>query len=146
MARSGASMAECRRGCPPRGDRRPNAPESAAHIAGEPTNSRQAARPSPCARECSSPGPPGQEIPFNRQLANLGIKLRRLALVFLLAIPQSARAAREKARHVVQNLLLPPLDLVRVNAVPLRQLRHRRYLAHGLQGYSGLECGIKLLA
>src|SRR5258708_5705586 len=145
MARSGASMAECRRGCPPRGDRRPNAPESAAHIAGEPTNCRQAARPSPCARECSSPGPPGQEIPFNRQLANLGIKLRRLALV-LLAIPQSARAAREKAGHVVENLLLPAIDLVRVNAVPLRQLRHRRYLAQCLQGNSGLECGIKLLA
>src|SRR5258708_15677474 len=106
MARSGASMAECRRGCPPRGDRRPNAPDSAAHIAGEPINSRQAARPSPCAREYSSPGPPGQEIPFNRQLANLGIKLRRLALALLLALPPSARAAREKARPVVPEL--PP--------------------------------------
>src|SRR5216683_1096958 len=87
-----------------------------------------------------------QEIPFNRQLANLGIKLRRLALVLLLAIPQSARAAREKARHVVENLLLPAIDLVRVNAVPLRQLRHRRYLAQCLQGNPGLECRIKLLA
>src|SRR5450755_4437066 len=83
---------------------------------------------------------PGQEIPFNRQLANLGIKLRRLALVLLLAIPQSARAARKKGRHVVENLLLPAIDLVRMNAVPLCQLRHRRYLAQCLQGNLGLEC------
>jgi hypothetical protein len=66
--------------------------------------------------------------------------------MLLLAIPQNARAAREKARHVVENLLLPAIDLVRVNAVPLRQLRHRRYLAQCLQGNFGLECGIKLLA
>jgi hypothetical protein len=64
----------------------------------------------------------------------------------LLAIPQSAPAPREKARHVVENLLLPAINLVRVNAVPLRQLRHRRHLAQRLQGNSGLECGIKLLA
>src|SRR5271170_3870175 len=128
------------------GDRRPNAPGSAAHIAGEPTNSRPASRPSPDARGRSSPGPPGQEIPFNRQLANLGIKLRRLALMLLLAISQSARAAREKARHVVENKLLPAINLVRVNPVPFRQLRHRRYLAQGLQGNSGLECAVKLLA
>ena len=87
---------------------------SAAHIAGEPTRSRRAVRPSPCARGRSSPGPLGQEIPFDRQLANLGIKLRRLALVLLLAVPQSARARREQARQVVQNLLLPAIDLVRV--------------------------------
>jgi hypothetical protein len=40
--------------------------------------------------------------------------LRRLALMLLLAIPQSARATREEARHVVENLLLPAIDLVRV--------------------------------
>jgi hypothetical protein len=56
--------------------------------------------------------------------------------MLLLAIHQSARAAREKARHVVENLLLPAIDLVRVNAVPLRQLRHRRYFAQRLQGYN----------
>src|SRR5450755_811331 len=127
-------------------DRRPSAPDSAAYIAGEPTNSRQAVRPSPCARGHSSPGPPGQEIPFNRQLANLGIKLRRLALVLLLAIPQGARTAREKARHVVQNQLLPAIDLVRVDPVPLRQFRHRRDVAQGLQGNLGLECRIELIA
>jgi len=66
--------------------------------------------------------------------------------VFLLAVPQSARAAREKARHIVENLLLPAIDLVRVNAVPLRQFRHRRDLAKRLQGNPGLEYGIKLLA
>src|ERR1039458_5643775 len=125
--RSAASWPDRRRRWPARDDRRPNAPDSAAHIAGQPTKSRQAARPSPSARGHSSPGPPGQEIPFNRQLANLGIKLRRLALMLLLAIPQSARTAREKARHVVENLLLPAIDLVRVWDVrPAPRLISRR--------------------
>src|SRR5580704_18348400 len=144
IRRSAASWPDRRRRSPARADRRPNATNSAAHIAGEPTNSRQAAPLSPGARGHSSPGPPGQEIPFNCQLANLGIKLRRLALMLLLA--KSARTGPEKARHVVENLLLPAIDLVRVNAVPLRQLRHRRYLAQRLQRNFGLECGIKLLA
>jgi hypothetical protein len=64
----------------------------------------------------------------------------------LLAIHQSARAARGKARQGVEILLLSAINLVRVNGAPLRQFRHRRYLAQGLQGYFGLECGIKLLA
>src|SRR6202023_1853446 len=123
VRRAAASCPDRRRGSPARNDRRPNAPDSAAHIAGELTNSRLAARPSPCARGRSSPGPLGQEIPFNCQLANLGIKLRRLALMLLLATHQSARTGPEKARHVVENLFLPAIDLVRVNAVPLRQLR-----------------------
>jgi hypothetical protein len=66
--------------------------------------------------------------------------------MLLLAIPQSARAAREQARQIVENLLLPAIDLIRVNAVPLRQLRHRRDLAQCLQGDLGLECGIERLA
>jgi class 3 adenylate cyclase len=40
----------------------------------------------------------------------LGIELRRLALMLLLAIPQGARPAREKARQIVENLLLPAID------------------------------------
>ena len=36
--------------------------------------------------------------------------------MLFLAIPQGARAAREQARQVVENLLLPAIDLVRVNA------------------------------
>ena len=55
-------------------------------------------------------------------------------------------APRAKRLATFSNLLLPAIDLVRVNAVPLRQLRHRRYLSQCLQGNSGLECGIKLLA
>ena len=37
----------------------------------------------PALGEHSSLGHLGQEIPFNRQLANLGIKLRRLALILM---------------------------------------------------------------
>jgi len=59
--------------------------------------------------------------------------------MLLLAIPESARAGREKARHVVEDLLLPAIDLVRANAVPLRQLRHRRYLVQGVQSNFGFE-------
>jgi hypothetical protein len=42
----------------------------------------------------------------------------------LLAIHQSARAARGKARQGVEILLLSAINLVRVNGAPLRQLRH----------------------
>jgi hypothetical protein len=63
-------------------------------------------------------------------------KIRRshARAMLLLAIPQSARTAREKPRYVVQNLLLLAIDLVGVNAVTRRQFRHRRYLAQCLQG------------
>jgi len=44
--------------------------------------------------------------------------------MLLLAIPQSIRAAREQARQVVENLLLPAIDLVWVDAVSLRQLSY----------------------
>ena len=68
------------------------------------------------------------------------------ALAFmLLVIPQSARAARKKARQIVENLLLPAINLVRVNAVPLRQLRHRRYLAQCLQAILALNAASNFL-
>jgi hypothetical protein len=52
----------------------------------------------------------------------------------------------KRLARVIENPLLPAIDLVRVNAVPLRQLRRRRDLAQGLQGNLGLERGIKLLS
>jgi len=78
--------------------------------------------------------------PFQPSLANLGIKLRRLALVLLLAIHQSARAAR-KGSHV-SYLLLPAIDLFgeRRAASPARHVR----LAQRLQA-SGLECASNFL-
>jgi hypothetical protein len=59
--------------------------------------------------------------------------LGRLALALLLAVTQATRAARKQARHVVENLLLPSINLVRMNPVPLGQLRHCRVLAQRLQ-------------
>src|ERR1700693_4385873 len=91
------------------------------------TDPCQAVRPSLFDSACSSPWPPAQEIPFNRQLAYLGVDLGRLTLPLLLA--RTTHAAREQARDVVEDLLLPAVNLVRVNAVPLGQLRPRRVLA-----------------
>src|SRR5512144_827152 len=45
---------------------------------------------------------------------------------------------------MVEALLLPGIDLIRMDAVPGRQLRHRRLLAHRLQGDPRLECRIEL--
>jgi len=85
------------------------------------------------------PWPPGQKIPFDRQLSDLGVKLGRLALALLLPIARTARPSREQARDVVENLLLPGMDLVRMHVVPLRQLRNRRILAQRLKGNLRLE-------
>src|SRR5208337_5553686 len=52
---------------------------------------------------------------------SLGVKLGRLALALLPAIARTARPAREQARRVVENLLLPGVNLVRMHPVPLRQ-------------------------
>ena len=63
-----------------------------------------AVRPSLFDPALSSPGPLGQEIPFNCQLANLSVKLGRLPLPLLLAVARTNRAAREQARNVVEDL------------------------------------------
>ena len=92
------------------------------------------------------PGLPGQEIPFDRQLADLGVKLGRLAFALFLAIARTARPSREQARDIVENLLFPGINLVRVHPVPLRQFRNRRILAQRLKRNLRLERRIKLLA
>src|SRR5208283_5187254 len=79
-------------------------------------------------------------------LADLGVKLGRLTLALLLAIARTARPAGEQARDVVENLLLPGINLVRMHPVPLRQFRNRRILAQRLKRNLRLERCIKLLA
>src|SRR5208283_2406090 len=135
---------------PPRrrawGGRPPSAPRPQARIGGAPTGPCQAVRPSLFDRARSSPWPPGQEIPFDRQLADRGVKLGRLTLALLPAIARTARPSREQARDVVENLLLPGINLVRMHPVPLRQFRNRRILAQRLERNLRLERRIKLLA
>ena len=104
-----------------------------------------AVRPSLFDRARSSPWPPGQEIPFDRQLADLGVELGRLALALLLAIPRTARPSREQARRIVENLLLPGINLVRMHPVSLRQFRNRRILAQRLNRNLRLERRINFL-
>src|SRR5208337_1815655 len=69
-----------------------------------------------------------------------------LTLALLLAIARTARPAGEQARDVVENLLLPGINLVRMHPVPLRQFRNRRILAQRLKRNLRLERCIKLLA
>ena len=52
----------------------------------------------------------------------------------------------EQARDVVENLLLPGINLVRMHPVPLRQFRNRRILAQRLKRNLPLKRRIKLLA
>jgi len=72
--------------------------------------------------------------------------LARLPLALLLALDRRADAPREKARHVVDDLLLPCVYLVRVHAVPLGQFRNRHVLPKRLQRDLRLERRIELLA
>src|SRR5271156_5444466 len=146
VRRYGAS----RPGRPPRqqawSGRPPSASSSTARIGGAPTVHCQPVRPSLFDRARSSPWPPGQEIPFDRQLADLGVKLGRLTLALLPAIARAARPSREQARDVVENLLLPGINLVRMHPVPLRQFRNRCILAQRFERNLRLERRIKLLA
>ena len=79
-------------------------------------------------------------------MADLGVKLGRLALALLLAIPRTARPSGEQDCRIVENLLLPGINLVRMHPVPLRQFRNRRILAQRLKRNLRLERRIKLLA
>ena len=75
--------------------------------------------------------PHGASLPVGRSVSESGrpetggypLKLGRLTLALLLAIPRSPRPACEQARDIVENLLLPGINLVRMHPVPLRQLR-----------------------
>src|SRR5512144_2184482 len=45
---------------------------------------------------------------------------------------------------MVEELLLPAIDLIGMDAVPSRQLRYRRLFAHRLQSDPSFECRIEL--
>src|SRR5271163_5019310 len=89
---------------PPRrrawGGRPPSAPRPQARIGDAPTGPCQAVRPSLFDRARSSPWPPGQEIPFDRQLADLGVELGRLALALLLAISGTVASSRSASTAI----------------------------------------------
>src|SRR5271154_5593956 len=115
-------------------------------IAGEPTGPNRLARLSLVYLACSSTRPLGQEILLDRQLTYLGVELARLPFARLLALARGAGAACEQARHILHGLLLPAINLVRMHAVPLGQLRNRHALAQRFQRNLRLERRIKLLA
>src|SRR5271165_5923309 len=81
-----------------------------------------------------------------RQLADLGVKLGRLTLALLLAIARTGRPARKQARDVVENLLLPGINLVRMHPCRFASSGNRRILAQRLERNLRLERRIKLLA
>jgi hypothetical protein len=77
---------------------------------------------------------------------NINTYFSRLATIFgtslfalLLAVPRRTRAAGEQARHIVQDLLLPAINMVRMHAMPLGQLRNRRILPQRFQRHLRLE-------
>ena len=71
------------------------------------------------------------KIPLHRQLADLGMELLDLALVTARAF---TAPALKGSRRLVEQLLLPRVNLVRVDLVALRQIGHRRLLPQRLQG------------
>src|SRR5208337_3646870 len=145
IRRCGASKPDRRSTPQALAGRRLNATGREARIGGARKHPCPDVRPSPGAPARSSTWPPGQEIPLYRQLANLGVKLGRLTLALLLLIARGARAAREQARDVVQNLLLPGIDLVRMHAVPLRKLGNRRFLASASSAILALNAASNFL-
>ena len=119
--------------------RPPSAPRSTARIGGAPTGPCQAVQPSLFDRARSSTWPPGQEIPFDRQLADLGVKLGRLALALLLAIARTARPARKQARRILVSSGPRMLDQNPIGqtrhlqfGTPIRDQRHCRDGRHSL--------------
>ena len=75
--------------------------------------------------------PLGEKIVLNRQLADLGVKLLKRARRRGFRVHADPRI--ERAPRVVQQLLLPRLDLVRMNLMALRQVGYRHLLPQRLQ-------------
>ena len=74
--------------------------------------------------------------------ADLGVQLLDLALAACLGIV--ANPGVKRPRRLLQQLLLPGVDLVRVDLVALRQVRHRRLLPQRLQGDLRLQPRVDL--
>jgi hypothetical protein len=70
------------------------------------------------------------------------VQLLDLAFPRLLAIPTDPGV--KGSRRLILELLLPAVNLVRVNFVPLRQLADRHLLAQRLKGDLGLQASINL--
>ena len=68
------------------------------------------------------------------------MQLLDLSLVAGLGVPPDARV--ESARRVLQELLLPGVNLVRTDFVAVRQLGDRRRFPHRLQGDLRLQTSI----
>ena len=73
------------------------------------------------------------------------MELDRLGFAFLAVRSRTGGTAGKQALGIVEQLLLPALNLVGVQAMPLGQFRHRRILANSLQSHLRLQGCIKLL-
>ncbi len=67
---------------------------------------------------------PGQRIPLNDQLPDLGVQLLDLAVLARLRV--LARTPIKGPRRLFLQLLLPRINLVRMDLVALRQIGHAR--------------------
>ena len=63
------------------------------------------------------------------------MELDRLGFAFLAVRSRTGGTAGKQALGIVEQLLLPALNLVGVQAMPLGQFRHRRILANSLQSH-----------
>src|SRR5439155_23038289 len=90
-------------------------PGSAGRIAGAPTAPGGCDRAALCGPARSSSGPPGQKISLDRELADLGVELRLLLGGALLRLEPDPGI--EHPGSVLEQLLLPGVDLVRVHLV-----------------------------
>src|SRR5215203_1887987 len=86
-------------------------PGSAGRIAGAPTAPGGRGRASLCGPACSSSGPPGQKIPLDRELADLGVELRLFLGGALLRLEPNPGI--EHPGSVLEQLFLPGVDLVK---------------------------------
>src|SRR4051794_35381457 len=84
----------------------------------------------------SSTGGPGQKIALDHQLANFGVELGNLGLASVLPL---TGFVVEDARELLDGLLLPEPDQVRVQGMPACQLGNGVLALDGLQGHLGLE-------
>src|SRR6185437_1779925 len=86
--------------------------------------------------------PLGEKIVLDRQLANLGVQLLDRACRRRLRVHPDLGI--EHPRRMVQQLLLPRIDLVRMNLVTLRQVVHCRLLAQRLDRNLRLQPRVNL--
>src|SRR5439155_3316565 len=111
--------------------RRPIAPRRASRIVGARTNWDDRDRAWLDGSTRSFAEPLGEKIVLDRQLPDLGVKLLDLTRRRGVGVSRDPRI--ERPRRKILQLLLPGVNLVRVNLITLRQVIHRRLLAQRLQ-------------